>query len=247
MDPKVIFEDEDVLVLDKPAGITVNKSDTTRGEKTVQEWVEEKCKVQSAKRKADEGNDFYKRAGIVHRLDKETSGILLVGKNPISFANLQAQFKERKVKKTYLALVHGKIDVEEGEIRVPVGRLPWNRKQFGVVAGGREAATKYKVFSIKYLVLGNRKEPLTLLELYPETGRTHQIRVHLKYFGHPIFSDFLYAGRKTARNDRKLLPRIFLHAAKISFFHPTTNQLIFFESPLPEELQNFLHKISHLN
>jgi len=266
MEPRVIFEDREILVLDKPAGMIVNRSDTTAGEKSVQEWVETKFKVQSSKFKVNEGNDFYKRAGIVHRLDKETSAILLVAKSPEAFENLQKQFKERKVKKTYIALVHGKIESQEGEINVPVGRLPWNRKRFGVMAEGREAVTKYKVlrfYEVRsgMLEAGLRSEKwdpysdishrflasqfphhtsYSLLELYPETGRTHQIRVHLKYFGHPIFADPLYAGRKTSRNDRKLLSRVFLHASKISFFHPKTNETLNFESPLPEELNQFL-------
>ena len=256
MEPRVIFEDREILVLEKTAGMIVNRSDTTKGEKTVQEWVEEKIlrykdtKILGDKKEKSPNilisqypniSDFERRAGIVHRLDKETSGILLVAKTKEAFENLQKQFKERKVKKTYIALVHGKIESKEGKINVPVGRLPWNRKRFGVLAEGREAVTKYKIlryYDIK--ILGD--ERLTLLELYPQTGRTHQIRVHLKYFGHPIFADPLYAGRKTARNDRKLLSRIFLHAAKISFNHPKDKELVSFESHLPEQLSQFLEK-----
>ena len=244
LNPKVIYEDDVILVLDKPAGITVNKSDTTVGEQTVQDWVEEKFRIQNSEFRIDEETDFYKRAGIVHRLDKETSGILLVAKTPQAFENLQKQFKERIVKKTYIALAHGKIDEETGEIRVPVGRLPWNRKRFGIIPGGRDSITKYKILKIKYQIINGKKEPLTLLELYPETGRTHQIRVHLKYFNHPIYSDFLYAGRKTARSDRKILGRVFLHAAKISFKHPQTGKEVTFESPLPQDLREFLLKLS---
>ena len=271
IEPEIIFEDREILVLDKPAGMIVNRSDTTKGEYTLQDWVEKYLKIQSTKSeirnkskiqnsppKADHPlaeNDqngfefrnsdfeFSNRAGIVHRLDKETSGILLVAKNPQAFENLQKQFKERKVKKTYVALVHGKVEPSEGEINVPVGRLPWNRKRFGVLAGGREAVTKYKVLSSKYYVSRGKREALTFIELYPQTGRTHQIRVHLKYFGHPIFADPLYAGRKTARNDRKFLPRIFLHASRISFLHPKTHESVTFESKLPEELERFLHAI----
>ncbi|MEK7534585.1 MAG: RluA family pseudouridine synthase [Patescibacteria group bacterium] len=278
MEPRIIFEDSEILVLDKPAGIVVNRSDTTVGEKTVQEWVEahlvipslfrDPCSNEMLKRVQHDTKetDFYKRAGIVHRLDKETSGILLVAKNPQSFENLQKQFKERRVKKTYIALVHGKVEFKEGEINVPVGRLPWNRKRFGVLAGGREAVTRYKV--LRSVILSSamqnegsneilrfaqndrgagdiKNESLTLLELYPETGRTHQIRVHLKYLNHSIFADPLYAGRKTARNDRKILPRIFLHASKISFYHPKTGKLIYFESELPNQLRQFLGDLQH--
>lgn len=241
-DIKVIYEDSDILVLDKPAGITVNRSDTTRGEETVQDWIEKNLKLKTPNLKGNEETDFYKRSGIVHRIDKETSGILLVAKNIESFEGLQRQFKERLIEKTYLALVHGKVIPEVGEISVPVGRLPWNRKKFGVLAGGREAVTKYKVLSILYLVSGKKEEPMSLLELYPKTGRTHQIRVHLKYFNHPIFADFLYAGRKTARDDRKVLNRVFLHAHKISFTHPVTNKQISLESPLPEELAKIINQ-----
>lgn len=249
MKPKIIFEDRDLLVLDKPSGVIVNRSDTTKGEKTVQDWVETKFKThpersRGTKFKIENESDFYKRAGIVHRLDKETSGILLVAKNVQAFTALQVQFKERKVQKTYIALAHGKIALDKGEIKVPVGRLPWNRKRFGVVSGGREAITKYKILNIRYLVSEKNKEPLTLLELYPETGRTHQIRVHLKYINHPVFADPLYAGRKTSRQDRKFLSRIFLHASKISFNSPRTGDLVSFESPLGEELKHFLETLN---
>lgn len=253
MEPKVIFEDSDLLVLDKPAGMIVNRSDTTKGEMTLQDWVEKYLKITNSKsqisNKLQIQNlnyeeqakvDFVNRAGIVHRLDKETSGILLVAKTLEAFINLQAQFKERKVRKTYVALSHGRIKPQTGEINVNVGRLPWNRKRFGVIAGGRESVTLYKVLSIKYLVSEKSKEPLSLVELTPKTGRTHQIRVHLQYLKHPIFGDPLYAGRKTSRQDRKLLPRVFLHAAKISFFHPKKNELLTFESPLSDDLQKLI-------
>lgn len=222
MNPKLLFEDNDILIFDKPSGLTVNKSETTKGD-TLQDYLEKTYNI------------AVERSGIVHRLDKETSGILIVAKNKESFENLQKQFKERNVKKIYIALSHGKINTD-GEVRVPVGRLPWNRKRFGVLAGGREAVTKYHV--IKQINI--KSEILTLLELYPETGRTHQIRVHLKYLNHSIFSDELYAGRKTARNDRKILNRLFLHATKISFLHPKSGKLLSFESPLPQELSNLI-------
>ncbi|MCL5435109.1 MAG: RluA family pseudouridine synthase [Patescibacteria group bacterium] len=250
---KVIYEDSDLLVLDKPAGITVNRSDTTREEETVQDWVDAKFPIFPglAKRSGagnfqfskDKDSDFYKRSGIVHRLDKETSGILLVAKTPEAFESLQKQFKERVIKKTYLALVHGKVAPETGEISVPVGRLPWDRKKFGVLAGGREAVTRYRVISNFQFPISNKKEEqMSLLELYPETGRTHQIRVHLKYFNHPIFADFLYAGRKISRDDRKILGRVFLHAHKIAFTHPVSCKHIVLESPLPEELKKIINQ-----
>ena len=246
MEFTIIYEDIDLLVIDKPAGVTVNLADTTKGQLTVQEWAEERLgneyKVLSIKYKGKSSQDpietFYQRGGVVHRLDKETSGCLILAKNPVAFVNLQKQFKERTVKKVYHALAHGKITPMEGEINVPVDRLPWNRKQFGIVPGGRESKTLYKV--LQYYKNPKTKEVLTFVELYPYSGRTHQIRVHLKYIGHPIFADFLYAGRKTARNDRKILERVFLHAARISFAQPRTGEELSFESLLPQELQRVL-------
>ncbi len=252
MTPKILFEDDFILVIDKPSGMIVNRANTTVGVATIQDWLESKFSIFnfqfSNKSQIKNSNDqnsfefrnsdfeFSSRAGIVHRLDKETSGILVVAKTPDAFLELQRQFKERQVKKTYIALAHGKVAPKEGVISVPVGRLPWNRKRFGVVAGGRDSLTKYKVIQ-NYTLYAT---PYTLVELYPETGRTHQIRVHLKHIGYPIFGDELYAGRKTARDDRKKLSRVFLHAAKISFFHPQTKGLFAFRSPLPEELAKII-------
>lgn len=232
---KIIYEDNNLIVLDKPAGITVNKSDTTKDEKTVQDFVAEMNPLNETE---DKNSDFFLRNGIVHRIDKETSGILLVAKNKEAFASLQLQFKERRVHKTYIALSHGKVVSDSGEIVVPVGRLPWNRKRFGVLAGGKDAITSYKVIE-------RFEKPFTLLELNPKTGRTHQIRVHLKYFNHPIFGDYLYAGRKTSRDDRKILERVFLHAHKISFENPQSGEVMSFESPLPFELEQTLNYVRH--
>jgi 23S rRNA pseudouridine1911/1915/1917 synthase len=236
----IVYEDDDLLVLNKPAGITVNKSQTTVGQETVQDFLEKKLNINCEEYLDKDVSDFYKRAGIVHRLDKETSGLLIAAKNKKAFENLQAQFKSRTVKKTYIALAHGKIYPEVGEIKAPVGRLPWNRKRFGILAGGRDSITKYKVIS--NFRVNNKKlnENLTLVELYPETGRTHQIRVHLKYINRPIFSDFLYAGRKTSKEDRKYLERVFLHALRISFRQPKNGKEITLESPLPIELKKTL-------
>jgi 23S rRNA pseudouridine1911/1915/1917 synthase len=231
---KILFENENYLVIEKSAGITVNRSDTTSKEITLQDLVEKENKID----KNDTDEDFRNRSGIVHRLDKETSGLLIIAKNAFAFRNLQAQFKERKVSKSYVALVHGEIKPKTGDIDVPVGRLPWNRKRFGVLAGGREAVTHYELISQYWF--GN--ETLSLVRLHPKTGRTHQIRVHLKYIGHPIFADPLYAGRKTSREDRKILTRVFLHAEKIKFSDPATHSEVEFVSGLPPELRGVLEK-----
>ncbi len=240
MEPQIIFEDDYILVIDKPSGMVVNKAETTKEGETVQEWAENKLKTQNPKLETNDASaDFYNRGGIVHRLDKETSGLLLIAKTPEAFVNLQTQFKNRQVKKKYLALVHGKVIPEEGVINASVGRLPWNRERFGVLPGGREAVTRYKVLSIKY----KGTEPMSLLEVSPETGRTHQIRIHLKYIGFPIVGDTFYAGRKQARDDRKFCPRVFLHAAGIKFSHPVTNKELEFLSPLPTDLEAVLQNI----
>lgn len=251
----IIFEDEFLLVLNKPSGITVNNSETTAAGATVQDSMEKYLKIQQPVANtqdtelSDEERDtaaFYQRAGIAHRIDKETSGILLVAKTPAVFIALLKEFRERTVKKTYVALAHGKVAPTDGEINVPVGRLPWNRRSFGVVPGGREAKTLYQVKTYYKMTGKKDSEVLSYLELSPETGRTHQIRVHLKYINHPIFADFLYAGRKIQRDDRKILSRVFLHAYSISFIHPATNQQVTFNAPIPEELQKVMDSLDIL-
>ena len=213
MDIPILYEDDSLLVINKPSGIVVNRAQSVKVE-TVEDWAMNTRSIR------------IDRAGIVHRIDKETSGILLIAKTPEAFIELQRQFKERIVKKTYLALIHGKLVPPEGEIRAPIGRLPWNPKRFGIVPEGKEAVTKYKV------VKNN------LVELYPETGRTHQIRVHLKYINHPIVGDYLYAGRKTARDDRKLVGRVMLHAWKLTFMHPQTQKSLEIVSPIPDDMKS---------
>ena len=247
MEPKIVFEDDQILVLDKPAGMVVNRATSVK-EETVQDWVARNFQFPIS-------NDQLLRNGIVHRLDKETSGLLLVAKTQEAFENLQRQFKERKVEKKYLALVSGKVEPAEGEINAPVGRLPWDREKFGVFPGGREAITKYKV--VKYIEVGNEKwearlrsgkgdkTSFSLLELAPATGRTHQIRVHLKYQGYPIVGDFAYGGRKQSRQQRKFCPRVFLHAASLRFIHPTSGEEECFESPLPEDLKRVLGTLNN--
>lgn len=230
--PKIIFEDDSFMVLDKPAGWIVNDAATVKDQPTIQGWL-------ARENKSGIARDLELRSGVVHRLDKETSGILLVAKTKEAFESLQNEFKERKVKKTYVALAHGLIDPGEGRIEATVGRLPWRRDRFGVLAGGREAATGYKV-------LGNYKkdgEEFSLVELYPETGRTHQIRIHLKHIGHPIVGDSFYAGRKTARKDRTWCPRLFLHASGISFIHPVTLKEVKFSSELSSDLDIVLKSL----
>jgi len=235
----IIFEDNDFIVINKPAGLIVNRADTTKDLFTIQHFAEEKIGIDVAQVN-DLSSEFERRGGVVHRLDKETSGCMILAKNEHSFTNLQKQFKSGEVSKTYTFLAHGKVSPAEGAINVPIGRLPWNRMRFGVLPQGREAQTVYKVLEYKTLTVGREENILTLGEAYPKTGRTHQIRVHMLYLGFPLFADSLYAGRKNIRSDRKMLGRHFLHASKISFNHPRTGSRLSFEAPLSPELIDFL-------
>lgn len=231
MEPKIIFQDDSLFIIDKPAGWIVNEAATTKNQPVLQIWL----------RKFDYPlvDDLASRHGIVHRLDKETSGVMIVAKNKESFDKLQAEFKSREVQKTYIALVHGKLEPLEGNITVPVGRLPWRRDRFGVVAGGRNSETDYKVLKFYAGERGGN----SLVEFHPKTGRTHQIRIHCKYIKHAIVADEFYAGRKTARNDRKWCPRLFLHAASIKFIHPETGKSAEFKSELPTDLESVLENL----
>ncbi len=227
--PKVIFQDDHILVLNKPSGWITNDAVTTTTQPVIQSWLRENFDYPLI-------GDYKGRDGIVHRLDKETSGVLLVAKTRRAFDELQRQFKERIVEKSYIALAHGKIKDKEGKIKVPVGRLPWRRDRFGILPGGRDSETIYKVKDY----YGDN----TLVELFPKTGRTHQIRIHLKHIGHPIVADEFYAGRKTARRDREWCPRLFLHAATIKFLHPSTKEETNFEAELASDLKEVLSKLS---
>jgi 23S rRNA pseudouridine1911/1915/1917 synthase len=225
----ILFEDEAMIAVNKPPGIVVNRAESVKGE-TVQDWVEKTYQI-----------FIDNRAGIVHRIDKETSGILLIAKTPTAFIELQRQFKERVIHKTYLAIVHGTLVPDTGEIRAPVARLPWNRERFGIVPGGKESVTKYKVVQHFERAKGKLSEKYSFVELYPETGRTHQIRVHLKYINHPIVGDYLYAGRKTARDDRTWAPRVMLHAWKLVCTHPVTKNELAIEAPIPDDMNIIIH------
>jgi 23S rRNA pseudouridine1911/1915/1917 synthase len=233
MDIPILFEDTDILVVNKPPGVVVNRADTVKGE-TIQDWMEKKY-ITDRSAITEETRAFFDRGGVVHRLDKETSGVLILAKNPIAFFALQGQFKERGVQKTYLALVHGK-PPQDGDINAPVGRLPWNRERFGIVPGGKESQTHYHVLK----TLTSHGGEISEVEVHPKTGRTHQIRVHFKYIGFPLVGDYLYAGRKTSRDDREWAPRVMLHAWKIQFSHPFSKKQLDFESPIPDDMRSLI-------
>jgi 23S rRNA pseudouridine1911/1915/1917 synthase len=219
---KIIYEDDDLFAVDKPAGLTVHPAPGHPGHTLVNAILAHFPHL------ADIGDSL--RPGVVHRLDKDTSGVMLVAKNSAAQANLSKQFKSHSVTKAYLALVKGKLEPESGIIEADIGRDPRNRKKMAVVAQGREARTEYRV--VKYI--GN----YTLLEIMPETGRTHQIRVHLAAIGFPVVGDKVYGVKS------KYLVRQFLHASRLGFKLPSTGEYVEFESELPEDLQKALEAIS---
>jgi 23S rRNA pseudouridine1911/1915/1917 synthase len=216
----IIYEDQDLLAINKPSGITVNRAETTRGKTTVEGLLPPV--------------DLPRR-GIVHRIDKDTSGILLVAKNSAALTNLQQQFKDRVVKKTYFALVHGFVEPRSGSVRLPIKRDRYNRKKFSVDITGKPALTEYRTVK--------NYKGYSLLEIFPKTGRTHQIRVHFKHLGHALVSDRIYGGGKTFKRDLLFCPRLFLHSSKIEFHQPVTQQVISLKTDLPDGLEKTLKKI----
>ena len=219
---KIIYEDPDLLVIDKPADLAVHPAPGTPSGTLANAVLHYLPAI------AKDVDSL--RPGIVHRLDKDTSGLIIVAKNRVAQANLSDQFKNRIVNKTYIALVKGKLTPEKGIIEADIGRDPKNRQRMAVVADGREARTDYKV--IRYY------DNYTLLEIHPETGRTHQIRVHLAAIGFPVVGDTTYGWPV------KFLNRQFLHAGKIGFKLPTSGKYVEFESPLPPDLLQALEQIS---
>lgn len=222
-----------MLVINKPAGMVVNRSDTTANAFTVQDFAE----VHVVKSESDA--EFTSRGGIVHRLDKDTSGVMVIAKTGESFHKLKEEFKERRTIKKYLTLVHGKVEPASGTVDAPIERSPFNRMHFGIFPGGRDAVSHYK--TVKVLTLRGEnmgQNALTLLEVEPKTGRTHQIRVHMKYLGHTVVSDPIYGGRKQLKDDLMWCPRLFLHAQALGILGET------FSAPLPSDLQGVLDLLS---
>ncbi len=218
----VIYEDDDLLVIDKPAGLTTHPAPGHPSHTLVNAVL---ARLPSLPDSGDAS-----RPGIVHRLDKDTSGLILVAKNSPALANLQNQFKARSVVKAYLVLVKGHLSPESGFIDAPIGRDPGNRKRMAVIDNGREARTQYRV--VKYV--GN----CSLLEIKPETGRTHQIRVHLGAIGYPVVGDKTY-GVKSPH-----LSRQFVHACRLGFKLPSTDEYKEFTSELPPDLEQALKDIA---
>ena len=234
---EIIFENEDFLVINKPAGLLVHAAPNTK-EKTLVDWL-----LENYPEIKNVGDDPQLRPGIVHRLDKETSGALLVAKNQATFQELKALFQARQIEKTYLALVQGKMPQQQGSISLPLAKAKKSTKRTVRARPEQKTAEAITDWSVEkeYPATKPTEQIFSLLRVKPRTGRTHQIRVHLAAVGHPVVADYLYGG-KTARGYRQELNRVFLHASSLKFKFRQTNYV--FEVELPEELANFLKNLS---
>lgn len=227
---EILFEDDSIIVLNKEAGVVVHPAPGHPSGTLVHALLHH-CPDMGAM-------GGVSRPGIVHRLDKDTSGLLVAAKEEGALLGLSRQFKSRKVKKQYLALVWGEVSKDQGEIEVPIGRDMRDRKKMGVRTGkARAAVTRYFV--------KERFPGFTWLEVAPETGRTHQIRVHMAYIGHPILGDPVYGGRRRSERSKRsgediVANRQMLHAWRLGFAHPKTGEFQVFEAPLPSDFQKIL-------
>ena len=221
----VVYEDEDLVVINKPRGMVVHPAPGhARG--TLVNALLSHCRDLS-------GIGGVMRPGIVHRLDKDTSGLLIIAKNDLTHQSLSAQLKTRKLHREYITLVCGLVKPENGRIEAPIGRDPRHRKKMAVVAGGRESVTRYRV--LKYY------KRYTLLELKLETGRTHQIRVHLANIGYPVVGDTTYGPGSYGDLPAELAASQALHARRIAFTHPRSGETLEFSTPLPAVFKKTLH------
>lgn len=217
----IVYEDDDVIVVNKPAGMVVHPS-PGHPDHTLVNALLYHSPLSTI-------NGTY-RPGIVHRIDKDTSGLLMVAKNDNAHQSLAQQLKDKTNLREYIALVHGVIKQDTGVIDAPIGRSPKDRKRQAIVADGRHAVTHFKVIE-RYL-------NYTLISCWLETGRTHQIRVHMKSIGHPLAGDPLYGPRKTIAGSGQ-----FLHAKKLGFRHPVTGKQLVFEAPLPSDFQRVINRL----
>ena len=222
----IVYEDKELLLINKPSGMVVHPACGHYTGTLVHALLGYSLALSQ--------RGGVTRPGIVHRLDKDTSGLILIAKTDNAHQNLSKQFAERKIKKKYLAIVRGRVVRQEGMIDLPVGRHPVNRQKMAVHShrSARQAETKYTVLE--------RFKQATYMALEPTTGRTHQIRVHLSAIGHPILGDLVYGGNFPWLE----IPRLALHAAVLTFFHPENNTVMTFQTPLPEELKRVLQQIA---
>lgn len=232
---EIVFEDEFLAVINKPAGMVVHPGGGVQSGTLANAIAFHFEFEQSAV--SDQQSEL--RVGIVHRLDKDTSGLIVVAKTDEIHEALSEQFRERQVYKSYIALVHGSPEQKIGKVEAPIGRNKHNRLRMKVATHGRSALSLWKV--------RKRYDKFTLLDIEIKTGRTHQIRVHMAYINHPVVGDEIYnEGRDNTvadmqiRNAIKSLGRFFLHAEQLSFTHPKTQERMEFTQPLPKELNDFL-------
>lgn len=231
----ILYEDRDLLVINKPPGIVVHPS-AGHEEHTLVNALLHHCKGQLS------GIGGVARPGIVHRLDKDTSGCIVVAKNDATHLALATQFSERQLEKKYLAIVCGELKKDSGEIRASIARHPGHRKRMTVThEAGRDARTSYRV--------RERFAGAAFIEVALHTGRTHQIRVHFQHLGHPIFGDELYGKRQTnklAESAGFSPPRVMLHSWTLAFTHPAKRKLLRFEAPLPDDFRETLAALRSL-
>ncbi len=220
----IVYEDEDLLVVNKPKGMVVHPAAGNYSGTLVNALMFHCGNSLS-------GINGVMRPGIVHRIDKNTSGLLMVAKNDLAHTGLAAQIKAHSFMREYEAVVYGNIKDDEGTVNAPIGRHPIKRKQMAVVNGGRDAVTHYRVIE--------RFDGFTHIGVRLETGRTHQIRVHMAYIGHPVAGDEVYGPKKVITE----LGGQCLHAKKIGFIHPRTGEYMEFDSPLPEYFKKFLQRL----
>jgi 23S rRNA pseudouridine1911/1915/1917 synthase len=235
----IVYEDDDLAVIDKPAGMMVHAgagaTDDARNRGTLVNAL-----LHHLGSLSGVGGEL--RPGIVHRLDKETSGLIVVAKNDEAHRKLSAQFAAREVKKKYVALVHGWVKKDTGTLAQSISRDPVRRmKMTARLEGGRAAVTHYRVVRR----LDTKFGKFTLLDVKIDTGRTHQIRVHVAAMGYPVVGDTMYGAPRQARGKNAVigLARNFLHAAELEFRHPQTGEVVALKSELPEELREFLRRV----
>lgn len=220
----VLYEDSDIIVVNKPKGMVVHPANGNP-DGTLVNAILSICKNSLS------GIGGELRPGIVHRLDKDTSGLIIVAKNDKAHINMSEQIKERNVKKTYIALVRGNVPEEKATINMPIGRSTKDRKKMAVTKNGKQAITHFKVLK--------RYSKYTLLEIKIETGRTHQIRVHMAEIGYPVVGDAVYSNGK---NEFGIEGQM-LHAYKLEFMHPITNKHMELTAPLPQYFEEILKKL----
>ncbi len=230
----ILFEDDAVVVFNKPSGVVVNRSDTTVSG-TVQDFLEKHIFSSSG---LEGTSEFAQRSGIVHRLDKDTSGVLLAAKTEQAFELLKDQFKTRAVEKKYIALVSGHVHDDKLTVKAPIARNPKNRMSMAVIKKGKFALTEFEV------ILRDFYEGVyySVLIVKPLTGRMHQIRVHLAALNHPVLCDPIYMTRKTYEESKTKFGRLMLHSYELKFVHPQSGADTTISAPIPEEMKKLMAK-----